>query len=161
MPADLASLVANLAFVDEMYRVYRRDPAAVDPSWRTLFENGAWVAAAAAPAPAGAPALDAARFAGVWTLVNAYRVRGHLEADLDPLGMLERERHPDLDPRTYGFTDADLDRVVPSPARFDVTAAPLRELLFRLRATWCGPVGLEFMHIPAPQKKAWLIDRME
>ena len=97
----------------------------------------------------------------VWPMVNAYRVRGHLEADLDPLDMLVREPHPELDPKTYGFLDSEMDKVFPSGGLFGVTRATLREIHSRLRKTYCGSIGLEFMHISNPAKKTWLAQRME
>src|SRR5262249_30627785 len=150
---------------DEVYRRYRADPASVDPSWRRFFENGAGVArdgngqaaalaeaAAARPAPLEAAPIAAGaatdeRFARVYALVNAFRVRGHLEASLDPLDHLPHVQVSDLDPRTWGFTDADLKVTVPSGGMFGVRDLPLGELLARLRATYCGPIGVEMMHI--------------
>jgi len=97
----------------------------------------------------------------IYGLVNAYRVRGHLEAQLDPLDHLPRERHSDLDYRTYGFTEADLQRVMPSGGFVGIDEAPLGELLRRLRATYCGAIGVEMMHITATEKRTWLQQRLE
>src|SRR5262249_59480592 len=97
----------------------------------------------------------------VWAMVNAYRARGHLEADLDPLGITHRMPHPELDPATYGFTGADLDREVPSGILNGVGGVPLREVLRRCRATYCRTIGVEFMHISSPARKRWLQERME
>src|SRR5262249_1148158 len=104
---------------------------------------------------------DALFLAKVWAMVNAYRVRGHLEADLDPLGITHRMPHPDLDPATYGITPADMDREVPGGLIHGVEAVSLRELLRRCRATYCRTIGVEFMHISSPVRKKWLTDRME
>jgi 2-oxoglutarate dehydrogenase E1 component len=158
MLTDLRSLAGNLAYVDEMYARYREDPATVDGTWRQMFELGQAVAEVT---PGGVPISELARLSGVAWLVNAYRSRGHLEADLDPLGMFVRAPHPDLDPATYGYTEADMDRVVPSGGFGNVPERVLRDLIARLRATYCGTIGLEYMHISAPVRKSWLAERME
>jgi len=93
-------------------------------------------------------------------LIRAYRVRGHLEADLDPLGLVKREPHPELDYKSYGFTDADLDREVYVDS-LGMQSAPLRDILTRLRETYCGNIGVEFQHIQDPEQKAWLQERIE
>lgn len=102
-----------------------------------------------------------ARYARVFALVNAYRVRGHLEAQLDPLDHLPRKPHADLDFRSWGFNDADLDAVVPNGGLFGIDHAPLREILRRLRATYCSSIGIEMMHIPESDRRSWLQQRVE
>ncbi|MSP63845.1 MAG: hypothetical protein EXR72_26565, partial [Myxococcales bacterium] len=163
MVDDLLPLAGNLAFLEEQLARYQADPGAVDPSWRRLFEEPA-----IGGAPAGVPVAaavtagpDEARFSNVFALVNAYRVRGHLEARLDPLEALPRERHPDLDPRSYGFTDEDMACVVPSGGLHGIDQAPLREILRKLRATYCDAIGVEMMHITSNERRAWLQQRME
>ena len=94
-------------------------------------------------------------------LIRTYRVRGHLEARLDPLALQVPKPHPELDPRTYGFTDADLDRSVFIDNVLGRETATVREILAVLRETYCGPVGVEFMHIQDPEQKAWIQCRVE
>jgi 2-oxoglutarate dehydrogenase E1 component len=94
-------------------------------------------------------------------LIRSYRVRGHLEADLDPLGLLKREEHPELDPKTYGFTEADYDRPIFINNVLGLETASLREIYGILRATYCGKIGVEFMHIQDPAEKAWIQERIE
>jgi 2-oxoglutarate dehydrogenase E1 component len=101
------------------------------------------------------------RDARVFALVNVYRARGHLEARLDPLDHLPRRQHADLDYHSWGFTDLDLERVVPNGGLFGIDQAPLREIIRRLRATYCGSVGVEMMHIPESDRRSWLQQRME
>ncbi len=116
-----------------------------------LQEEAPSAAVAAAPVPSGDPHKEAA----VAHLINAYRVRGHLIANLDPLGST-RPMHPDLDPATHGLTMWDLDRrVVTEGNRL------LREVLEDLRQTYSASVGPEYMYIPVPEQKNWLRDRME
>jgi len=94
-------------------------------------------------------------------LIRSYRIRGHLIANLDPLGQTTREIHPELDPRTYGFTEADLDRPIFIDQVLGLEYATLREILAILRRTYCGTFAVEFMHISDPDKKAWIQQRIE
>ncbi|MHA1599640.1 MAG: 2-oxoglutarate dehydrogenase E1 component [Alphaproteobacteria bacterium] len=94
-------------------------------------------------------------------LIRAYRVRGHLEADLDPLGLKPIEPHPELDPTSYGFTEADFDRPIFINYVLGLEVATLREILAAVRATYCGRIGVEFMHIQDPGQKAWIQERIE
>ena len=100
-------------------------------------------------------------------LINAYRVRGHLIADLDPLGT-EPSYHPELDPETYGLTIWDLDREFLTGTLGEAVGeggpkpvATLREILETLRQTYCGKIGCEYMNIQVPEQKRWLQQRME
>ena len=97
----------------------------------------------------------------VWPLVNAYRSRGHLIADLDPLGLLEKARIAELNPSTWGFAGDDSERVIEPTGVHGLQRATLREILDLLRATYAGSIGLEFMHISSPTKRSWLAQRME
>lgn len=98
--------------------------------------------------------------ARVQQLVNAYRVRGHLIAHLDPL-VDEPKNHPELDPNYYGLTVWDLDREFLFSNKEGYTKATLREILDTLYATYCGSIGVEFMNIQDPAEKKWLIQKME
>ena len=100
-------------------------------------------------------------------MINAYRVRGHLIADLDPLGA-EPSYHPELDPETYGLTIWDLDREFLTGTLGEAIGeggpkpvATLREILETLRQTYCGKIGCEYMNIQVPEQKRWLQQRME
>jgi 2-oxoglutarate dehydrogenase E1 component len=94
-------------------------------------------------------------------MIRAYRVRGHLEANMDPLGLTEPEPHPELDYRNYGFTDADLDREIFIDNVLGLESAPLRKIVEVVRETYCGHIGVEFMHIQYPDQKAWIQRRVE
>src|SRR5579862_6105721 len=119
---------------------------------------------------AGGRTAEIAKEAGVLQLINAYRVRGHLIADLDPLGG-EPSNHPELDPVTYGLTIWDFDRefltgslgeAIGEHARHGPQpVATLREILETLRQTYCGKIGWEYMNIQNPEQKQWLQHRME
>ena len=94
-------------------------------------------------------------------LIRAYRIRGHLLADLDPLALQEKEIHPELDPATYGFGEADYDRPIFINYVLGQEIATLSEILGILKATYCGTIGVEFMHIQDPAQKAWIQERIE
>ena len=94
-------------------------------------------------------------------LIRAYRVMGHLAADLDPLGLVQRKMHKELRPETYGFTEADLDRPIFIDKVLGLEIATVREILKILRRTYCRHIGVEFMHITSPAQKSWLQERIE
>ncbi len=93
-------------------------------------------------------------------LIRAYRIRGHLVADLDPLGMRDQTPHPELDPKSYGFTDADMDRPIFIDNVLGLQIASLREILEIVKRTYCGTFALQYMHISNPEEAAWLKERM-
>jgi len=94
-------------------------------------------------------------------LIRSYRVRGHLEAQLDPLGLTKPTPHPELDPKTYGFTEADMDRPILLDMVLGKETANLREIIAICRASYCGSIGVEFMHIQDPDQKSWIQRRIE
>lgn len=178
----------NAAFVDAWYRRWLDDPSSVEPAWARFFERwgrhshidgmgrGPTVPAHSIfdpPGPVGrsgeppaatsgevyAAALRQARIA---RLIHAYRVRGHVEAQLDPLKRRPVRPHPELSPSYYGLSEADLDVEVSGHGVGgvgEITTA--RKLLERLRAAYCQSFGVEFMHIGDPDKKRWIQERME
>ncbi len=94
-------------------------------------------------------------------LIRTYRVRGHLMARFDPLGLEGKKYHAELDPKTYGFTDADLDRPIFLDYVLGLETATLRQIIEILKETYCGSIGVEFMHIQHPAEKAWIQQRVE
>jgi multifunctional 2-oxoglutarate metabolism enzyme len=105
--------------------------------------------------------VDASKQAAVLQLINSYRVRGHLLADLDPLNGKEPVYHSELDPLSYGLTIWDLDREFSTGTLGPLHIATLREILDQLRSTYCGKIGCEYMNIQHIEQKKWLQDRME
>ncbi|HUZ73266.1 MAG TPA: 2-oxoglutarate dehydrogenase E1 component [Stellaceae bacterium] len=177
----------NAAFIAELHSRYLKDPGAVDESWRRFFAELAdtpdavsgeltgpgWGRAqphiigngaaapnghVAAPVEAGKAALDSIQ---AMNLIRGYRVRGHLIADLDPLGLTGLKSHPDLDPATYGFTEADYNRPIFVNNLLGFTTATLRQILEALKATYCGKVGVEYMHIQELEQRRWIQARIE
>ncbi|NIZ12898.1 2-oxoglutarate dehydrogenase E1 component [Phaeobacter sp. HF9A] len=94
-------------------------------------------------------------------LIRAYRIRGHLAADLDPLGMRAATAHPELDPKTYGFGDADMDRPIFIDNVLGLQVASMRQIVEIVKRTYCGTFALQYMHISDPEQSAWLKERIE
>ncbi|BAI73216.1 2-oxoglutarate dehydrogenase E1 component [Azospirillum sp. B510] len=212
---------SNAGYVAELYASYLSNPAAVDSSWNSFFQdldedsravldelrgaswtvsdledpkakrdpvaesfivgaaNGAGNGAAAALNGPGngamlahtqqvyggishqqlrAATLDSIR---ALMLIRVYRVRGHMNAHFDPLKLEKREPHPELDPATYGFGPDDLDRPIFLNYSLGLETATLRQILDILVKTYCGTIGVEFMHIQDPEEKAWIQERIE
>jgi 2-oxoglutarate dehydrogenase E1 component len=94
-------------------------------------------------------------------LIRAYRVQGHLIADLDPLGLARRTFHPDLDPATYGLTDADMDRPIYIDGLLGFETATVRQIIAACREIYCSHVGVEYMHIQELEQRRWIQRRIE
>ena len=167
----------NASFVEEMYLQWQQDPTSVESQWSNVFEkweNERGVGfAPSIPAPAtvfqargsSSPvdvATAAHRQARIAQLINAYRVQGHHEANIDPLGRRQIHKHPELDPAYYGLNAADLSANVSGVGVYgvgDVISA--KDLISRVRKAYCGGFGVEFMNISDPVKKKWLQERIE
>ncbi len=177
-----AQYLENPGSVDESWRQYfdglhdestdaRHDAQGPSFSPRTTRIIGAVDPDAAARKPAakgagGAMATEDARAATLDSLraimlIRAYRIRGHLKAKLDPLGLDAPTPHPELEPETYGFTDDDWDRPIFINYVLGLETTTLREIMDLLEATYCGSIGVEFMHIQDPAQKAWIQERIE
>src|SRR5688500_7557217 len=94
-------------------------------------------------------------------LIRAYRLRGHLLTDLDPLGRVGAKHHPEHDPTAYAFTDDDVAREIFLDNVRGLEKATLRRIVEILRQTYIDRIGVEFMHIQDPEQKAWIQARME
>ncbi|MBS0212777.1 MAG: 2-oxoglutarate dehydrogenase E1 component [Proteobacteria bacterium] len=181
----------NAAYIEDLYESYLADPSSVGADWKAWFDgfaNRADVSHTAAMARiveasrhagrtngAAGPAVvvsdaQAQKQAAVLKLVTAYRSRGHLRANLDPLGLAaigdtaEQPHKPDdsdLDLAAHGLSDADLG----TSFRTGLTAGPastsLRELLGTLKATYSSSIGAEFMHISDRTQRYWVYQRLE
>ena len=155
-------------YVAGLYDKWSEDHASVEPGWAALFaalSSGSLPhTGLSRPTPgpmaveSRAAILDSIR---ALMLIRAYRVRGHLEAQLDPLGLHVPASHPELDPATYGFGPGDMDRPIFIDHVLGRETATLREIVAILRETYCGPIGVEFMHIQDPDQKSWIQRRIE
>ena len=162
--AELGHFGVNAALVEEIRQRYEVDPTSVHASWAELFEAEGDATRPAPPAavPEGArvAAQEADRFARVLRLIHSYRARGHRVAATDPLGSHE-SYFPELDPAHYGFGTQDLDT---ETIAGDLPGGPvqtLRQILARLRRTYCRSVGVEFTHVQDPGRKSWLQRQLE
>ncbi len=94
-------------------------------------------------------------------LIRAYRIRGHLAADLDPLKLTDFGAQRELDPNSYGFGSDDLDREIFINGYLGLESATVRQILEILKRTYCSTFAVEFMHISNPEEKSWLQERIE
>jgi 2-oxoglutarate dehydrogenase E1 component len=94
-------------------------------------------------------------------IIRAYRIRGHLVADIDPLGMRDQTPHPELDPKSYGFTEADMDRPIFIDNVLGLQIASMRQILDIVKRTYAGTFALQYMHISDPEQAGWLKERIE
>lgn len=175
----------NAAYVEEMYERYLRDPNSVDPQWCDFFEKLPPVNGAGADVPhstiqehfvlmarqrqttrpiqASTVSSDHERKqVQVLRLISAFRIRGHQEAMIDPLDIMKREEFSDLTLSYHGLSEADLDTEFQSTTLFiGKEHATLREIVDALRATYCGSIGVEYMHIANTEERRWFQSRME
>ncbi|TNF63802.1 MAG: 2-oxoglutarate dehydrogenase E1 component [Burkholderiales bacterium] len=178
----------NAPYVEEMYEKYLENPGSVPENWRSYFDALQHVPAAdgsdARDVPhmpvinafaerakqggtrvviaAGADSDLGRKRVQVQQLIAAYRNIGSRWADLDPLKRTEREHIPELDPASYGFSDADLETVFnTSNTYFGKEVMSLRELLNALRETYCGTIGTEYMFITDQTQKRWWQEKLE
>jgi 2-oxoglutarate dehydrogenase E1 component len=194
----------NSEYIAHLYAQYRRNPASVEPSWKSFFNDlndeeveilkelhgASWTPSenrrdgngfagtngsenllrtspegAGTVSPSATPAegtpqnvLDSIR---AIMLIRAYRARGHLVSDLDPLGLREENYHQELDPAHYGFEEGDYDRPIYIDGVLGLDKATLNEIVQVLKETYCGKIGVEFMHLTDPEEKSWVQRRIE
>jgi 2-oxoglutarate dehydrogenase E1 component len=177
---------ANAAYLEDIYEDYLRDPKALDEHWRTYFDTLPRVDGYTAPEvshaeirrqfsdiiqknsarPAvatGGPSLEFERKqTRVLQIINTYRVRGHQHANVDPLGRFEPPPVPEMDLDYQGLLSAaDLDTVFHTGSLYAPEELTLREILAALRKTYCGTVGVEYMHFTETAEKRWIQSRVE
>jgi 2-oxoglutarate dehydrogenase E1 component len=163
---DLSNLfaLANPEYVEQLFSEYQRDPNSVDEKWRVFFAG--FELGLGRPAPAGSrpkgefSTLSQRRSDGVGDLVHSFRELGHFAAKLDPLGS-PRDQHPLLDLREFGFSSVDLTRKVGNGGFLGETDGTLGDLVEKLKATYCGTIGVQYLTIPDKDQRAWLQERME
>jgi len=164
----------NAPFLDELYKQYLDDPGSVDETWQTAFrqfkETGEMPPARPASyyAPKtltytnGQGVSDALiKQIGVLKLIEAYRNRGHLIADLDPLGLTVKPSVPDLELAYNNLTENDLDTVYMTGDFAAGSQMSLRQLLSIINEAYCGTLGIEFSHITDAEELQWLHQRIE
>ncbi|MEO8160967.1 MAG: 2-oxoglutarate dehydrogenase E1 component [Arenimonas sp.] len=167
----------NAGYIEDLYEQYLADPASVPAAWQAYFDQTGGREAGDLPhsavmAQVQAAARSGARSGGIdeeaarkqtafGKLVTAYRSRGHLGASLDPLGMSLPQPAPDLELGFHGLDNSDLDREFDVATYFGTPRMKLRDLLARLKATYSGSIGAEFMHISDASQRHWMQERLE
>ena len=174
---------ANAAYLEQLYASYQQAPNSVGPEWQAFFaslkddkddvlfqargpswkpSNGLEARVLAPTAFTEEQALAAAKDTlAARTLIRNYRTRGHLIAKLDPLELSTRKEHPELRPRTYGFTKADYDRPIYLGGALGLQFGTLREVLAILKRVYGQHIGTEYMHISDPEQRQWIQERLE
>jgi 2-oxoglutarate dehydrogenase E1 component len=176
----------NAAYVEALYETFLVDPNAVDEKWRDYFDKlprvegvfgadiphsqivdqfaalGRKRVRSMEPSQGQVSTEYERKQVRVIELIDAYRQRGHQKADLDPLGLAERQPVADLELQFHGLTGADLDIIFQAGTlNVGKAEAPLRELVEALDKTYCGTVGTEFMHIVDTEERMWIQSRLE
>lgn len=170
----------NQAYIEDIYEDYLNDPSSVDGSWREIFDSLPKADITEQPhsqtrdyfrrlakdstryhTSVSDPAMDSKQVK-VLQLINAFRFRGHQNANLDPLGLWKQEPVPDLDPAFHNLTKADFDETF-NVGSFAIGSETMRlsELFDALKRIYCGSIGAEYMHITNTEEKRWLQQRLE
>jgi 2-oxoglutarate dehydrogenase E1 component len=182
---------SNAVFIEELYSKYSQDPSSVDQEWQNYFKSlndnsaqiqkaatgAAWKpyknriigaidkeelkAKPAKTANAAASTEDMHNSLKAANLINSYRTYGHTDVVLDPLGLKQPAYHPELDYKSHGFSDADLDKTIHLGGTFGVENAPLRDLVHTLKSIYSNRVAAEFMHIESAEERNWLQRKLE
>ncbi|BBF84027.1 2-oxoglutarate dehydrogenase E1 component [Aquitalea magnusonii] len=174
----------NAPFIEELYEQYLADANSVPAEWREYFDKLAQAPGAAerdvphmpiqesfiqlAKKPASGPRNSTGgewetmqKQVGVLKLISAYRVLGSRQANLDPLKRMDQATLQELDPHKHGLTDADMAVQFNVGSLVAPQKLPLSDILSRLKQTYCGNIGLEFMHITKSDEKHWVQKRFE
>ncbi len=176
----------NAPFVEELYSRYLDDPGSVELRWQEFFDQLQYTPGPVttdvdhtvvqqefvklahtrrgetrAVSSGTSVAADVSKQVAVLQLINAYRVRGHQKAVLDPLGLQEQGAIAELEPSFHALTEADMDTVFSTGSLVGVPQAKLREILSHLQATYCGSIGAEYMHITDTIQKRWVQNLLE
>ncbi len=176
----------NLTYLDELFEQYLADPNSIPNQWRDYFDTLPRVEGAVAgdlshqtvqaqfllmakdrnrAVSAGSASVSAdfdRKQVQVQRLINAYRIRGHQRATLDPLGLMTRSHVPDLELRFHDLNEADLDTSFQvGMQNFNMPEAKLKDIIQALEKTYCGSIGAEYMHIVDTEERLWIQNRLE
>ncbi len=169
---------SNLNIIKNYYQIFLKQPKDLDAKWRIFFEDLDSEAAdflknnsfhdehqtnqnkkyIKQDYPENEYTTNSLR---ARLLIRAYRIAGHLKADLDPLNLTEKKYIPDLDPKTYGLTDTELEKEVFVDGVFGINEIRLDELIKILEKYYCGKIGIQFMHIQDKEQRDWIMDKIE
>ena len=181
---------SNAPYVAELFFKYRQDPSSVDQSWGSFFNSlneddisvlGDFGGPEWKKRPSNiiddvsldkairlAPSINADSFKvstldsiRALRLIRAYRINGHLIANLDPLNISKKDYHPELDYKSYGLTENDLGKEIFIDGSLGLEKAPLKEIIKILKETYSSSIGVEFLHMQSPEQKQWVQERIE
>ncbi len=174
------SQTSNLDLIKSYYKRFQKNPNDVDNDWRIFFEdlddeassylNNKYVdyKEELKTNDNTTQALEASRedeytanSLRARLLIRAYRIAGHLKADLDPLKLTKKQNIPDLDPKTYGLEEKDMNKEVFIDGVFGINRIKLNELIRILEKYYCGRIGTQFMHIQDKEQRDWIMDKIE
>ena len=179
--AQSSQLGANAAYLEDLYEQYLVAPDSVGPKWKAYFDGlkgreagdiphsvvmeqvadaGRRAARGLLDAPAATGTGDA-RERAVGRLITAYRSRGHLQANLDPLGMAAKPEAPDLTLGFHHLSESDLDGEFSTGGVAGKQRMKLRDLVALMQATYTGSIGAEYMHITDVEQRRWMQERLE
>ena len=175
---------SNASYISDLYDKWLENPKIIDDNWSDLFNEfkvngslsdipkwarsktfesdndneGGYSKEKSVSENTRSATLDSLR---AIMMIRAYRARGHLEAQTDPLNLEKQVAHPELDPSFYGFSKEDYDRPIFIDNVLGLETANLKEILSVLRDTYCGTIGVEYLHIQDPEQKSWIQQRIE
>ncbi|HKX99885.1 MAG TPA: 2-oxoglutarate dehydrogenase E1 component [Steroidobacteraceae bacterium] len=170
---------AQASYVEEQYERFQADPSSVSAEWREFFgpfgaaprpkpgkppqEISAQPSTATVAPPYPAPTSDVEKQSSVSRLIQFYANRGHLIADIDPLGLMQRPVPKVLDPAYVGLTEADYDKVFFTASRTSGVDKQMKlsEIVKQLRHIYTGRIGAEFAHVSTSEERLWLQDRFQ
>jgi len=181
---------ANAPYIAELFFKFKKNPTSVDSSWKSFFQSlndddVAILKDFGGPEWKKRPSkiIDDVSFDKIirnipdvetdsfktstldsiraLRLIRAFRVNGHLIANLDPLGITKKDHHPELDYKNYGFTDNDLSREIFIDGSLGLERASLSKIIRILKETYSASIGVEFLHMQQPEQKQWVQERIE
>ncbi len=181
---------ANAPYVAELYFKYTQNPKSIDESWKSFFsslneDELSIISDFGGPEwkKRDTSVIDDISFDKVFRsstavdfnsfktstldsiralrLIRAYRINGHLIANLDPLNLHKKNYHPELDYKSYGFSESDLDRGIFIDGSLGLETATLKEIIQILNKTYASSIGVEFLHIQSVEQKQWVQERIE
>ncbi len=167
----------NAYVLATLYQKFLQDPQSIDKGWQNVFgqmdskartllqslydQKGQKQPSSTGKMPSFSQDKKEKLSMRALMMVRAFRVRGHLHANLDPLGLANRPQHPELDPSQYGFSESHQDVQIDLDGVLGLESTTFGDLLHRLQTIYCGTIGVEYMHIQDPEQKAWIGENIE
>ncbi|MCB0293750.1 MAG: 2-oxoglutarate dehydrogenase E1 component, partial [Calditrichaeota bacterium] len=151
---------AHPEYIESLYQDYRKDPQSVDAGWRKFFEGFEFAQLGNGKPAAAGVAGERQKEVQVLNLINAYRTRGHLFTQTNPVRK-RRDYKPGLELEQFTLSEADLDTVFHAGSEIGLGPAKLSDIIEHLKTTYCHSIGAEYMFIRIPERVKWLQQKME